>query len=184
MASQKKKSESFHFLHMEYEGSIIKLEHDHHSLWYSLCALEDKVPWIHRGRKRLDIGWGLKPTCKERALRRPIPESSSSVSHHICKPETIWSWPAKMFQITWPEARGTLSLEWGGPSSSSEISRRSLADLRAWTALDPYTCIPGGPWMLLTHSQFSERPSTDCKLEVIPLALTQLSDLPINQQLG
>ena len=33
MASQKKKLESFHFLHLEYEGSIVDLDHDHHSLW-------------------------------------------------------------------------------------------------------------------------------------------------------
>ena len=33
MASQKKKLESFHFLHLEYEGSIVNLDHDHHSLW-------------------------------------------------------------------------------------------------------------------------------------------------------
>ena len=44
MAPQKKKSESFHFLHMEYEESIINLEHDHHSLSCLLSALEDKVP--------------------------------------------------------------------------------------------------------------------------------------------
>lgn len=31
MASQKKKSESFHFLHMEYEENTIHLEHGHHS---------------------------------------------------------------------------------------------------------------------------------------------------------
>lgn len=51
MAPQKKKSESFHFLHMEYEESIINLEHDHHSLSCLLSALEDKVPWIHRGKQ-------------------------------------------------------------------------------------------------------------------------------------
>ena len=33
MASQKKKLESFHFLHLEYEGSIVDLDHDPHSLW-------------------------------------------------------------------------------------------------------------------------------------------------------
>ena len=33
MASQKKKLESSHFLHLEHEGSIVNLDHDHHSLW-------------------------------------------------------------------------------------------------------------------------------------------------------
>lgn len=39
MAPRKKKSKSFHFLHMGYEESIINLGHDHHSLWSLLSAL-------------------------------------------------------------------------------------------------------------------------------------------------
>lgn len=44
MAPQKEKSESFQFLHMEYEGCAINLEHDHHSLGCLLNSLEAKVP--------------------------------------------------------------------------------------------------------------------------------------------
>lgn len=42
MASQKKKLESFHFLHMHYAGSMVNLDQYHHSLWCLLSALENR----------------------------------------------------------------------------------------------------------------------------------------------
>lgn len=69
-------------------------------------------------------------------LRRgSITDCRCSASYHICEPDIFWSWPARTSQGTWPEVGGTVCFELSGPSSSSVISRHSLAAVRVWIAI-------------------------------------------------
>lgn len=149
MASQRR-NQSFHFLHMESEESIINLEHEHHSQPCLLSALENKVPWIHREKEWLDIGWGLKAICQEGELRTSIPESGSSASPRTGKPETVWGWLAGMSQVTWPEVGGIAFSELGGWSWAS--CQETLLD-RYQTEFLSITCawILRGPEMDATY---------------------------------